>query len=356
MNPGQIKIDCPLSPGGEGAGLRSTRSLALLAQLAFIIVFCSLSPALAGERAGEAIVTNQLSDSVSVVDTATMKTVGEIKLLGKPAGIALSPEKKIAFVTAPDGKILFEIDIEKRTVLRTLDVGSGPLGIAAHPVRPELFVADWYAHKIFVVSTAAYEVPNDSQPVQPTERKLLVLAEIQVGQSPSGLAVTPDGKWLLSADRDSNQVSFIDIESRKVAAAVPVGERPFGITVSADGTSAYTANVGSDDVTVIDVASRAVRGSVKVGRRPYAVALSGDKGFVTDQYAGTITVFDIENLKTVKTIEACDHPEGIEATDGAVYVACWGDNLLLKIDAGSLAVTGKVEVGDGPRAFGTFLR
>lgn len=290
----------------------------------------------------EAITTNQPADSLSFVDLESMKSTGEVKLSGKPAGIALSPDKKLAYVTAPDGKMLFEIDAEKRTILRTLDVGGGPLGIAAHPVKPEIYVADWYFHKVAVIDGVG----------------LNKVAEIGTGESPSGLAVTPDGKLLLSADRDSNQVSIIEIESRKVVATVPVGERPFGVTVDAEGRRAYTANVGSDDVSIIDLAGRKVIGTVKTGRRPYAVALAQGKGFVTDQYIGTVTVFDTATLQPLKTIEACDHPEGIEADAAGlqVYVACWGDNLLLKIDAKSLEITGKAEVGDGPRAFGRFLR
>ena len=53
-----------------------------------------------------------------------------------------------------------------------------------------------------------------------------------------------------------------------------------------------------------------------------------------------------------------DHPEGI-AVDPAganLYVACWFDNVLTRIDAAKLEVTGEAAVGDGPRAFGTFLR
>lgn len=291
---------------------------------------------------GEAITTNQPADSLSFVDLDTMKTVGELKLSGKPAGVALSPDKTFAYVTAPDGKMLFEIDLKKRTISRTLEVGGGPLGIAAHPVRPELYVADWYFHKVVVVDTTA----------------LKVVAEIMTGDSPSGLAVTPDGKLLLSADRDSNQVSVIDVAARKVIATVPVGERPFGVTIDAEGMRAYTANVASDDVSIIDIAGRKVIGTVKTGRRPYAVALAKGRGFATDQYVGSVTVFDTATLQPVKTIEACDHPEGIEAEAGGanVYVACWGDNLLLKIDASSLEITGKADTGDGPRAFGRFLR
>ena len=305
-----------------------------------------LAPALAfmGPAAvcGEALITNQPADSLSIVDLATMKSVAEIKIGGKPAGIALSPDKATAYVTAPDGQELIEVDATQRVIRRRLKLGGGPLGIAAHPTLPEVYVADWYAHKIVVVDAV----------------KLKAVAEIAVGQSPSGLAVTPDGRLLLSADRDSNAVSFVDLAARAVVATVATGERPFGITIDADGQRAYTANVASDDVTVIDIASRKAVGRVGAGRRPYAVALARGRGFVTDQYSGTISVFDAATLRSLKAIDACDHPEGIEADAGGetVYVACWGDNVVLKIDASSLAITGKAAVGDGPRAFGKFLR
>ncbi len=271
-----------------------------------------------------------------------MKEVARIAIGGKPAGIALSPDKSRAYVTAPDGRELIEVDAGKREVLRRLKLGGGPLGIAAHPSKPEVYVADWYQHKIVVVDAAA----------------MTAVGEIAVGQSPSGLAVTPDGALLLSADRDSNQVSFIDLATRKVVATVPTGARPFGITIDEAGKRAYTANVASDDITVIDIAQRSpLPGSVKVGRRPYALALTAGKAFVTDQYSGTVTVFDTATLAALKSIDACDHPEGIEETaSGDVMVACWGDDVLLRIDGTSFKVTARAKVGSGPRAFGRFLR
>ena len=308
--------------------------------VAVVGVLCLTSAAPAS--CSEAIVTNQPADSLSFVDLDQMKSVAEIKIGGKPAGIALSPDKSLAYVTAPEGNELIEVDATSRTVKRRLAMKGGPLGIAVHPTRAEIYVADWYEHKIAVIDAG----------------KLVVVAEIPVGQSPSGLAVTPDGALLLSADRDSNEVSFIDIASRKRLAGIAVGERPFGVTIDALGERAYTANVASDDVTVIDIKAVKVIGTIKSGHRPYAVALAKGKGFVTGQYSGTVDVFDAATLAPLSKIDACDHPEGIE-TDAAgafVYVACWGDNILLKIDAESLKITGKAEVGDGPRAFGKFLR
>src|SRR5262249_51708673 len=121
---------------------------------------------------------------------------------------------------------------------------------------------------------------------------------------------------------------------------------------------AYTANVATDDVSVIDIPSAKVIATVKVGRRPYAVALAGGRAFVTNQYAGTVSVFDLATFAPLATIAVGGHPEGIAADPAGtyVYVACWFDNVLQRIDVAKLAVAGEAAVGDGPRAFGLFLR
>jgi YVTN family beta-propeller protein len=97
---------------------------------------------------------------------------------------------------------------------------------------------------------------------------------------------------------------------------------------------------------------------VKVGLRPYAVALASGCGFVTDQYDGTVSVFDLATLKPVRRINVGDYPEGIAATGDArrIIAANWESNTLSIIDAEKLAVMGVVKVGDGPRTFGAFLR
>ena len=88
------------------------------------------------------------------------------------------------------------------------------------------------------------------------------------------------------------------------------------------------------------------------------MALASGKAFVTNQYEGTLSVFDADTYKAASEIEVAEYPEGIAASaDGrSVYVANWFDNTLMKIDAASNRVVGKVETGNGPRAFGAFIR
>ncbi|MET0258332.1 MAG: YncE family protein [Methylobacterium sp.] len=294
--------------------------------------------------AQEAYVTAQLAGEVAVVDLGLAKVVAHIPLDGAPAGIALSPDRKTAYVTRPEGQSIAVIDLDARKVTSSLALAGGPLGICVDPTTGTIYVADWYASRVLVLK-------SDPDGVRQT-------GEIAVGKSPSGLAVTPDGRTLLVANREADSVSVVDIAAGKESEKIPVGQHPFGLTLSADGSRAYTANVTSNDVSVIDVVARREIGRIRTGERPYVVALAGGRGFVTDQYSNTVTVFGLGDLKGVGSIDVEDHPEGIAASqDGkTLYVANWGDNALSVIDVETLKVTGRIAVPDGPRAFGDFLR
>lgn len=97
--------------------------------------------------------------------------------------------------------------------------------------------------------------------------------------------------------------------------------------------------------------------TVKVGDHPCAVAFAKGKGFATNQYGGTVTVFDEDILKVLATLETGEYPEGIAVTsDGrSILAANWFDNTQSHIDAETLEVTASITVGDGPLAFGMFI-
>jgi YVTN family beta-propeller protein len=52
-----------------------------------------------------------------------------------------------------------------------------------------------------------------------------------------------------------------------------VGARPWGIAVSPDGKRLFTANGPSNDVSIIDVASGTVEKRIKVGGLPWGVTV-----------------------------------------------------------------------------------
>ena len=63
----------------------------------------------------------------------------------------------------------------------------------------------------------------------------------------------------------------VDPAARSVVARIRVGERPWGIALSPDGARLYSANGASDDVSVVDTAAAKEVARIAVGKKPYGV-------------------------------------------------------------------------------------
>ena len=59
--------------------------------------------------------------------------------------------------------------------------------------------------------------------------------------------------------------------------AIPVGDTPLGVAVTPDGATAYVTNAGSDTVTPIDVATNTPGTPIPVGDGPLGVAVTPDQ-------------------------------------------------------------------------------
>ncbi|WP_342453068.1 beta-propeller fold lactonase family protein [Jiella mangrovi] len=321
------------------------QSVSVIARCASAVLLCAILALAApsGAAAGDiGYVTSQEAGTLSFVDLDSMSVEKTIAVPGKPAGIAVSRDGRRAYVSQPESKQIAIVDTVKREVVGEVRVDGGPLGIAVHPSGSPVYVADWYSHSLLLVDP----------------EKRAVTGHFETGQSPSGVAVSEDGEVVVTADRDSNQLSFFAAKTGEVIARVVVGERPFGVSFSPDGRRVYAANVGSNSVSVVDATGHFVFRTVPVGSHPYDAIETRDRVFVTDQYGGTVTVFDPDDGKPIAELECCDYPEGIAAgSDGRfVYVANWFANTLVKLDAETLDEVGSVDVPDGPRAFGAFVR
>ena len=71
-------------------------------------------------------------------------------------------------------------------------------------------------------------------------------------------------------------VVAIDVATGTPVNSVVVGERPWGIAISPDGRRLYTANGPSNDVSVVDAKTLTVVAKIPVGVRPWGVAIVGE--------------------------------------------------------------------------------
>lgn len=301
------------------------RGLALFLMLA--------SPALAGDLA---FITSQNADMVTVLDIATGQILAQTPIVGKPAPVAYDPAMGRAYVVAVDTGQLHVLD-ESGAVTDSRDLGEGAFGLAVAP-GGGVFVTDWFGGRLIRLDPdlhQAWAVPG--------------------GAAPAGVAVSSDGRWVATADRDDDQVSIFDAASGALLHRVKTaGAHPFGVTWH-DGRF-WTADVQGDTVSVIDPGAGRLVGSIATGSHPYAVGFAGGRGFVTNQYAGTLTVFDPESLAVLDEIPVGDYPEGISPLpDGdAIAVANWESDMLVVVDAENLTIRAEIEMPSGPRAFGQF--
>ena len=58
-----------------------------------------------------------------------------------------------------------------------------------------------------------------------------LLNSIKVGARPWGIAISPDGKTLYSANGPSNDVSVVDLETEKEVARIKAGGSPWGVVI-----------------------------------------------------------------------------------------------------------------------------
>lgn len=291
------------------------------------------SPAIAGDLA---FVTSQNAGMVSIVDLTTHEIVSETPIEGQPAAVAYDAAHGRAFVVSANTGMLWVLGEDGRIITST-HLGSGTFAVATGP-DGAVYVTNWDGARL----------------IRLEEETLRQVWNVPTGATPAGVAVSPDGTFVATADRDDNRVSLFDTATGRMLHSVATGQHPFGLTFHANRL--WIADVMSDTVSVVDPAAGRVVGTIPTGSRPYGVGFAGGRGFVTNQYDGTVTVFDPLSLTVQDEIETGDYPEGVAALpDGSgVVVANWDSDLLTIIDAASLVVTAQIDMPSGPRAFGQF--
>lgn len=186
------------------------------------------------------------------------------------------------------------------------------------------------------------------------------------GEGPRGLAVTGDGRYLLTANKATGDVSVLDTEAGSVVRRIPIGMNPEFVRIggnvayvtyepagsdnpaargpakepaaAASGSTAAGAgtdrraddkNAGDDSsarLALIDLATWTVTSSIRSGHETEGVEFSPDGRYliVTNEGDNTVSIYDRRSgapFRTVDTSAYGSRPRGIKATpDGKGYI------------------------------------
>ena len=161
------------------------------------------------------VITNEADNTVTIHNIETgelVKTIKTHELGDRPRGIKVSPDGTTYLATLEYGNKFMVLDKDYNLV-RTVDTGETPYGIAYDKKGERIFVATNKAKLLQVFDAKTYEKIKD----------------IPTGNRCWHFSFTPDDKQILLACGKSDAVYVIDAEKLEVTKQVEVKGMPWGL-------------------------------------------------------------------------------------------------------------------------------
>ena len=211
--------------------------------------------------------------------------------------ICCLPAQAQVYVSNGGSNTVSIINATSNTVIATIPVGNTPYGVAFTPDRARVYVVNANSNSVSVIAT-------DSN---------TVIASVPVGGAPIGVAITPDGTRAYVANEcvvecypNPGSLSVIDTNPADTAtyntviATVALEGEPVWLAITPDGSRVYVPQPYSNIVSVIATGSNTVIATIPSSVSPVGVAITpdGTRAYVTNQSSGTVSVIDTNPADT----------------------------------------------------------
>ena len=274
-------------------------------------------------RRNEVYAVNTGSDSLSVIDATQNKVVATIGVHRTPYAVSVDPAGRRAYVANSASNSVSVLDLETRREIAVAGAGVGPglakvspdnrtvvvsnrvagsvslfavspadkkhplhlraafpgcpgaTDVAILPDSSKAFIACSGTHQIMALWLAA--APDSWRGKQDaTLQQDHLLTLLDVGKTPTFLALKPDGGEVFSTNFDSNSLSEISAWTNEVENTYPGVMQPSRAVVGRDNASLWITDFGSDAVSLYSIDDGHIAASIRTGSHPDALALSAD--------------------------------------------------------------------------------
>ncbi|MEA2063410.1 MAG: YncE family protein [Gemmatimonadota bacterium] len=257
---------------------------------------------------GLAYMTNYGDNTISRIEMQGFTETARISVGSNPIGLAVSKNLRRVYVANTSGNDLSVV--EGGAVAQTIPVGFQPMGVAINQDESLVFVSNSNAASVSVISTTTGAVVQTIH---------------DVGNSPGNLLVPPGSNYLFISnygsrdlsDTSPDEVAVINLLDSTVVARIQVGDKPLGLASTSDGSLVFVANSGSNSVSVISTALLQVLNVVSVGQTPTACAVTPDNNqlYVVGSASADISVVDISSKTVIEVVPGI----GLEPYDIAIF-------------------------------------
>jgi len=179
-------------------------------------------------------------------------------------------------------------------------------------------------------------------------------AAAATGAAAQGVKITDPTSVVIIVNRDSNEIAFMDRNSRKIIGKTFLGNNvnPHMAMMSPDGRFVVTGGTRANKAFVIDTRTLQLIKTIPVDIAPEHLAFSPDGRwyYQGNPNGDSISVIDMQSLSNIKTISGFAEPLNVTFTpDGSkAYVANYGAHWIGVIDVRRHELLKKIQVGDVP--------
>jgi PQQ-dependent catabolism-associated beta-propeller protein len=319
----------------RAAPARNRRWLvAIGASVALIVCLTFLRSAAAAEL--RIFVTNEKSNSVTVIRASDHKVIATIPTGQRPRGITASRDGRRVFVANSNSNNVSVIDAKALRVVDTLPAGIDPEGIALDG-----------NDRLYAVNE------NDSAVTIIDVRKRAILKRVEVGTEPETAVLSPDGRWVAVSNETSHELHLFETTGATLTGKVSVPRNPRGMRFTADSRRLFVACEQDHVVTVLDVERREkVDTFATGGERPVDVILSNDGArlYVSHGRSEDVRVFETASFTPVAVIPVGPRAWWMALAPGGrfLYVTVGRANEVVAIDTQSNTVKARIAAGALP--------
>ncbi|MBI5042346.1 MAG: beta-propeller fold lactonase family protein, partial [Nitrospirae bacterium] len=274
------------------------------------------------------ILSHASNKGIWVIDPLTYKTIKQMPLPHKgdePAGyfhLAYNPVYNKLYAVSRTLQELYVFDSKEWRHIKTIKTGDMPSGIAVSPDGRYVYVTNMASKNISVVNSADDKIERT----------------IPFNGLPNAITLSPDGKYLYVTDEENFKLFIIESSANKTIKELLIGIAPRGITATSDGKYIYVSNLDSFSVTAVDVNKMEIIANIPVSSLPWGIASSPDSKRVFVCNCRYILFFILLSLCLVEYAEAKEY----------LYVTHERRNIISVIDIKEKKVIKKIPIGKTP--------
>lgn len=220
-------------------------------------------------------------DSISILDLRNNVLMGTLQdaSFNAPYTVTMGVGGTKAYVTNAAGTTVSVINTATNTVSAVIDGFDGPSGMVITPAGNTAYVNN-YGGPLGLGSGKGTTIR-----VVDLNSNSIIGAPIVVGLAPAALAISPDGQYVYAVSyTDGNAgtgtMSTIRTSDNTVMQTLTGFSGPFAIAVSASGKRAYVTNFGSNNfepfgttVSIVDLVANVIIDTLEVGIQPSGIAV-----------------------------------------------------------------------------------